>query len=682
MTHLSLRTKILLSILIPFFIALLILTISGFSVIDTGVKKIVSDQQVSIAELIASRMNDNLEKYARLLHSFFPPPHKKINELILNQTIKEFEESNLNLIFDQGILLYDENGSIIIQSHGTPVVESLSPSIIYSLKTSRNYYYSSLNIKNEIQYISLFVPIFSDSDGLLYIIEGKFSPEYSIFGSMLVDVLEVRKGTTGYAILIDQSGNIIYKRFIGDLYDEGDISLIKQFSNSDQNSPSSIIFYNNISEKEEYAGYSPIPGTSWGVIAREDRDVLYRDLNYHYFLTILLIFTTICFTLFLIYLLIHSFLKPLSLLISRIRDIEKGNFDLIPVPESEDEVGVLAHRFNQMVHSLKESFEKLETAKRRYWLILDQSYDGFILIRPQSYEILETNRMAREITGYSDIEMSQLNFTSLLFEPEKSPFFDAVSEISSEGMKTELMAQLLKKDNTIITVDITLIKIRIDDKIKIQVTIRDITKKIAAEKESKEKTKELNRFFSLNLDLLAILDFERRFKRLNPEWTLLTGYSTDELLSMSLSDLIHPDDRDITILRILSLKVNSYPLDTSNRIRCKDNTYRWIEWRIVRYDDLIYTAARDITERKEADEKIQSGVQMLAQTQETLATLNDQIRNPLSIIMIYTEECEEMNGKKIRDEVMRIDAIIDTLDKGWIQSDKVRRVMQKYFEEK
>ncbi len=192
----------------------------------------------------------------------------------------------------------------------------------------------------------------------------------------------------------------------------------------------------------------------------------------------------------------------------------------------------------------------------------------------------------------------------------------------------------------------------------------------------------MNRFFSLNLDLLAILDIERRFKRLNPEWTLLTGYSTDELLSMSLSDLIHPDDRDITILRILSLKVNSYPLDTSNRIRCKDNTYRWIEWRIVRYDDLIYTAARDITERKEADEKIQSGVQMLAQTQETLATLNDQIRNPLSIIMIYTEECEEMNGKKIRDEVMRIDAIIDTLDKGWIQSDKVRRVMQKYFEEK
>jgi sensor histidine kinase regulating citrate/malate metabolism len=82
MTHLSLRTKILLSILIPFFIALLILTISGFSVIDTGVKKIVSDQQVSIAELIASRMNDNLEKYARLLHSFFTPPHKKINELI------------------------------------------------------------------------------------------------------------------------------------------------------------------------------------------------------------------------------------------------------------------------------------------------------------------------------------------------------------------------------------------------------------------------------------------------------------------------------------------------------------------------------------------------------------------------------------------------------------------------
>jgi len=70
---------------------------------------------------------------------------------------------------------------------------------------------------------------------------------------------------------------------------------------------------------------------------------------------------------------------------------------------------------------------------------------------------------------------------------------------------------------------------------------------------------------------------------------------------------------------------------------------------------------------------------MLSRNQETLATLNDQIRNPLSIIYIYSENCDEEIGDKIRNEVMRIDGIIDRLDNGWVESDKVRRVMQKYF---
>ena len=44
-----------------------------------------------------------------------------------------------------------------------------------------------------------------------------------------------------------------------------------------------------------------------------------------------------------------------------------------------------------------------------------------------------------------------------------------------------------------------------------------------------------------------------------------------------------------------------------------------------------------------------------------------------------SESCDEETGEKIRNEVMRIDGIIDRLDNGWVESDKVRRVMQKYF---
>lgn len=209
---------------------------------------------------------------------------------------------------------------------------------------------------------------------------------------------------------------------------------------------------------------------------------------------------------------------------------------------------------------------------------------------------------------------------------------------------------------------------------------RDITDRRLYEREIREKTDELDRFFSLNLDLLAILNSAGNFRRLNPEWEKTFRYPLDELISHNITEFVHPDDENLTSRAIEDLHEQAAVLSFINRVRCQDNSYRWIEWRMIRFRDLIYTAARDITSRREADEKIQSGVQMLARTQETFATLNDQIRNPLSIISIYAEECEAGLGRKIQNEVIRIDNIVNQLDKGWIESDKVRRVMRRYFE--
>ena len=208
---------------------------------------------------------------------------------------------------------------------------------------------------------------------------------------------------------------------------------------------------------------------------------------------------------------------------------------------------------------------------------------------------------------------------------------------------------------------------------------RDITEQRQAEKDIQEKTEELDRFFSLNLDLLAILDIEGRFRRINPEWEKTLGYSLNELLSLNILSFVHPEDMEATEQALEDLLEKKVTFNFINRVRTRNNSYRWIEWRSVVFGDLIYSAARDITSRKEADEQIQAGVQMLTRTQETFAALNDQIRNPLSIISIYSEECDECRGDRIRNEVMRIDEIINQLDKGWIESDKVRRVMQRYL---
>ena len=63
---------------------------------------------------------------------------------------------------------------------------------------------------------------------------------------------------------------------------------------------------------------------------------------------------------------------------------------------------------------------------------------------------------------------------------------------------------------------------------------------------------------------------------------------------------------------------------------------------------------------------------------EQMAILNDHIRNPLTVIVALVD----MQGWKIRDKVLEqaaeIDSIINKLDRGWLESDKIREFLKKH----
>ncbi len=142
---------------------------------------------------------------------------------------------------------------------------------------------------------------------------------------------------------------------------------------------------------------------------------------------------------------------------------------------------------------------------------------------------------------------------------------------------------------------------------------RDITKKKQTENELFEKSKELDRYFTSSLDLLCIAGTDGYFRRLNPEWERILGYTMDELLERKFLDFVHKDDLESTMEAINTLSNQKELLNFINRYRCKDGTYRWLEWRSYPEGKLIYAVARDITESilakkalQESEEKMQS----------------------------------------------------------------------------
>jgi PAS domain S-box-containing protein len=119
--------------------------------------------------------------------------------------------------------------------------------------------------------------------------------------------------------------------------------------------------------------------------------------------------------------------------------------------------------------------------------------------------------------------------------------------------------------------------------------------------ERRRAEEELDRFFTLSLDMLCVAGFDGYFKRVNPAWDIL-GYSREELLGRPYMNFVHPDDWTTTTTVADKLSVGNHVLAFENRYRAKDGTYRWLEWAAVPYpsERTIYAAARDITERKEA----------------------------------------------------------------------------------
>ena len=127
----------------------------------------------------------------------------------------------------------------------------------------------------------------------------------------------------------------------------------------------------------------------------------------------------------------------------------------------------------------------------------------------------------------------------------------------------------------------------------------EITLTKLAEQAAHDKSAELDQFFTTALDLLCIASLEGTFIRLNPQWEKALGYELADLEGKSFLQLVHPDDLQATKDAIARLSSQESVIGFVNRYRCKDGSYRWIEWRANPVGNFIYAAARDITEIRE-----------------------------------------------------------------------------------
>src|SRR5262249_24723687 len=152
------------------------------------------------------------------------------------------------------------------------------------------------------------------------------------------------------------------------------------------------------------------------------------------------------------------------------------------------------------------------------------------------------------------------------------------------------------------------------------------------------ETRERLRIWNVSQDLLVVANIAGEYLSVNPAWTATLGWSESELIGRASEWLLHPNDREKTHAEVIRLALGRKTLRFESRFRHKDGSYRWISWKSVPDHGRIYGVGRDITDLKDAEDKLRETRRELAQVagRATLAAMTaavaHEIKQPLGAI--------------------------------------------------
>ena len=135
---------------------------------------------------------------------------------------------------------------------------------------------------------------------------------------------------------------------------------------------------------------------------------------------------------------------------------------------------------------------------------------------------------------------------------------------------------------------------------------------LGAEIHRKKVQDELSQIFDTAQDIICIMGFDGKFKKVNRGAVILLGYTEEELLSHRYDYFIHPADRQESEIELKNMVEGQNLIHFVNRFITKDGEVVWLDWNstVVAEEELIYSVAKDITEEKELQNLLESANQM------------------------------------------------------------------------
>lgn len=155
----------------------------------------------------------------------------------------------------------------------------------------------------------------------------------------------------------------------------------------------------------------------------------------------------------------------------------------------------------------------------------------------------------------------------------------------------------------------------------------------------------------------------------------LLGYPHEELLNKKMAEIDNVRQSE-HYQEFMAILLENKHLTFDGEYISKDGIIIPVEISAHLYEEngsrFCLVVIRDRRFREEAMKQIK-------ETIHQIAIAGDQIRNPLSVIMTACEECTSDSREEIIQAVQKIDTCIQDLDRGSLESEKVRKTLAKLY---
>lgn len=146
-------------------------------------------------------------------------------------------------------------------------------------------------------------------------------------------------------------------------------------------------------------------------------------------------------------------------------------------------------------------------------------------------------------------------------------------------------------------------------------------------------------FFNLSTELLCVVGLDGCFRKINPAFQKLLGYSEKELNGELITNFIHINDRKTTDIIREKLKGGTPLNNFENRYLSKSGEVLWLSWTSKRVPgkNLIYGMAKLVNPKKEMEAKRNELIKELSSTNEKLKQLtiiiSHDLRSPVNNLL-------------------------------------------------